>query len=161
MRTRRRELEFAKEVPLKAFGKLQFFAVLALTLVLSPALGLAQDYHGKFTLPFEAKWGSAVLPAGDYTLSLRQGYATEGYAVFLRGEGKNAIILPVTTTNPKEESSHSKLILVDTGGRYAVRSFEVAELGLTFEYRIAKSGTKQMANQRGFMRHIPVSATAP
>jgi len=153
-----------KEVPLKVFGKLQFIrsvAALAAAFVLAPVLAHAQQYHGKFTLPFEARWGNAVLPAGDYTLWMRSGYATEGYAVFLRGEGKNAIVLPVTTTNPKEESSQSKLILVNTGGRYAVRSFEVAELGLTFNYHVAKSGRKQMANQRGFMRHIPVSASAP
>lgn len=149
---------------MNAFGKFRFIrsvSVLAGVLALSPVPGHAQQYHGSFTLPFEAKWGNAILPPGNYTLSLRRGYATEGYAVFLRGEGKNAIILPVITTTPKEESSQSKLILVDNGGRYAVRSFEVAELGLTFDYHVSKSGTKQMANRRGFMRHIPVSATAP
>lgn len=146
------------------FGKRQFMRyvpVLALAFILSPALGRAQNYNGTFTLPFEAKWGSAVLPAGDYTLSLREGDTFAGYTVFLRGEGKNAIILPVTTTNQKGESSHSKLILVSTGGRYVVRSVEVAELGLTLDYHVAKSGTKQMANQRGFMRQIPVSTSAP
>ena len=44
-------------------------------LVVVAALGIAgtasaQVVEGKFTLPFEARWGSMVLPAGQYTLKV-------------------------------------------------------------------------------------------
>ena len=42
---------------------------------LSASLASAQEYQGKFTLPFEARWGSAVLPAGDYTFRVNAGEA--------------------------------------------------------------------------------------
>src|SRR6266566_3184627 len=50
---------------------LNHIALVALTLCLSAAIGKAQNaYDGKFTLPFETHWGGAVLPAGDYTISI-------------------------------------------------------------------------------------------
>ena len=33
----------------------------------------AQTVGGKFTLPFEAHWGQATLPAGDYSFLLERG----------------------------------------------------------------------------------------
>jgi hypothetical protein len=33
----------------------------------------AQTVAGKFTLPFEARWGQATLPAGDYSFRLERG----------------------------------------------------------------------------------------
>ena len=44
---------------------------MALALCLAASQGKAQGtYTGKFTLPFEARWGSAVLPPGGYTISM-------------------------------------------------------------------------------------------
>jgi hypothetical protein len=42
---------------------------LALAL-LGPCLANAQGLTGKFTLPFEARWGLATLQAGDYSFKL-------------------------------------------------------------------------------------------
>src|SRR6266566_5378591 len=43
---------------------------------------------GSFTLPFEAKWGNAVLPPGDYTFSVR---STSGaaYLVTFAAKGRS------------------------------------------------------------------------
>ena len=50
---------------------LNHIALVVLTLCLSAAIGKAQNaYAGKFTLPFETHWGGAVLPAGDYTMTV-------------------------------------------------------------------------------------------
>ncbi len=48
--------------------RLAVFALLA-TVVFAGLLS-AEDYRGKFTLPFEAKWGTAALPPGDYTFEV-------------------------------------------------------------------------------------------
>ena len=148
---------------MKVIGKLNLVrsvAVVTLALCVSPSLGKAQEFHGKFTLPFEAQWGAAVLPPGDYTFSIT---SISPHTVFLRGEGKNAIIRPFPMPEEKVSSDQSKLTLVDNGGRYVVRSLEAAELGETFEYPVAKAKikTKQVAQQQGFMRQIPVSTSAP
>ena len=144
---------------MKVIGKLKLIhsvAVVALALCLFPSLGKAQLYHARFSLPFEAQWGTAVLPPGDYTFSISQPGPGTQYAVFLRGEGKNVIILPLTGPDDKVSSDQSKLTLVNTGGRYVVRSLEAAELNETFEYPIAKTKTKQMAGNRDLVRYVPV-----
>jgi hypothetical protein len=39
---------------------------------LSPRLAAAQpSVEGKFTLPFEARWGNALLQPGDYSFSIQ------------------------------------------------------------------------------------------
>jgi hypothetical protein len=64
----------SKRMVWKVIRSLKFlsqFALVALPLSLSSGLAKAQTaYEAKFTLPFEAHWGIAVLPAGDYTISL-------------------------------------------------------------------------------------------
>ena len=45
---------------------------------------------GKFTLPFEVRWGQAILPAGDYTYTLNS--ATFSGVVTVRGNSKAAMI---------------------------------------------------------------------
>ena len=54
--------------------------------------GNAQNiYQGKFTLPFETHWGSATLPAGDYTFVMSS--ASSDYRLYIRGEKVNVIIM--------------------------------------------------------------------
>jgi hypothetical protein len=48
----------------------------------------AQNVAGKFTLPFEAHWGQATLPAGDYSFMLERGPDAK-VRVFYRGPGPN------------------------------------------------------------------------
>jgi len=43
---------------------------------------------GKFTLPFEVRWGQAILPAGDYTYTLNS--ATFSGVLTVRGNSKAA-----------------------------------------------------------------------
>ena len=52
-------------------SKLVLYVVLALLAVcFAVRQARAQALEGKFTLPFETRWGPAVLPEGDYTLVL-------------------------------------------------------------------------------------------
>ena len=149
---------------MKVTGKLKSvysFAALALALGLSPSLAKAQAYHGRFTLPFEAQWGTAVLAPGDYTFEVA---SQSPHLVSLRDErGKTVLIVPFPTPEEKVSSNQSKLTLVDNGLRYVVQSLEAVELGETFEYSVgkAKMQTKQMAQKQGLMRHVPVSTSAP
>ena len=118
------------------------FALVALALGSSAGLGRAQNaYEGQFTLPFEAHWGHAVLPAGDYTISMRS--ATAPYVLFVRGAGKSVILL-ANGFDEKHVSDESKLTVVDTGGTETIASLEAGQLGLTFAYSVPKSKLKPM-----------------
>ncbi len=143
------------EVILKLAQKLKLvkhIALVALILCFSAGVGKAQDaYKGKFTLPFEAHWGSAVLPAGDYTISIPS--ATAPYLLYIRGEGKTAIIL-ANGADTKAVSDHSQLTLVNTGGKHAIRMLEAGQLGLTFDYAVPKAEMKPMAQLHVPMRDV-------
>jgi hypothetical protein len=146
----------------KSTRKLKFLNQIALgvmAMCLSVGLGKAQTaYKGEFTLPFEAQWGSAVLPPGNYAFSISTA-SSPGlrYAVFLNGEGKNAIILPLTVPEENVSSNDSHLTLVNAGGRYVIQSLQAAELGETFDYGVSTPKVKPMAR-----RQVPVrDATGP
>jgi hypothetical protein len=126
---------------------------MALALCLAASQGKAQDtYKGQFTLPFEARWGLAVLPPGDYTISLD---AANSYLV-VRGEDKTAMIMGIVTDR-KDISDHSQLTVVKTAAGYAVQTLEAGEAGLTLTYSVPKSKRDREAQELHAELTLPVS----
>ena len=122
---------------------LNLLALVALALCFSAGLGKAQEaYKGTFTLPFEAHWAGAVLPAGEYTLSLPSTNAP--YMLFVRGEGKSVIILANGWAD-RQLSDDSKLTVVNVNGTETIANLEAGQVGLTFDYPLPKFHTKRMA----------------
>ena len=114
---------------LKLFRKV---GVAALALGALATSGNAQNvYKGKFTLPFETHWGSATLPAGDYTLVMSS--AGSDYRLYIQGEKVNAII-QATSSDDRHVSDHAQLNLVDIADVETVQTFDAPELGRTFIY---------------------------
>jgi len=127
----------------------------ALVLGLLATGGYAQTaYRGKFTLAVETHWGSAALPAGDYTFTLPSHSAP--YRLYIQGQGVSAII-QATTAESIVASKHPQLNLVDIADVYAVETFEVPGLGVTFTYWTPpqKHVARKVAHQK------TVSQTAP
>ena len=113
---------------LKLFTKL---SVAALALGALAGSGNAQNaYQGKFTLPFETHWGSATLPAGDYTFVMSS--ASAQYRLYVRGAQVDAIILAAATDRAVRD--HAQLNLVDIADVQTVQTFDAPELGLTLVY---------------------------
>jgi hypothetical protein len=110
---------------------------LAALAFLAPGQVKAQDaYRGKFTLPFEAHWGAATLPAGEYTITLHDAVAP--YLLRVRGEGKTALVWAgVVADQPVGDDS--ALTITNTGAGQAVTRLRAAELGLTFSYAVPKT----------------------
>jgi len=113
---------------LKLFTKV---GVAALALGALATSGNAQNvYQGKFTLPFETHWGSATLPAGDYTFVMSS--ASSNYRLFIQGR-VNAIIM-ATSTDDRAVADHAQLNLVNIADVQTVQTFDAPELGRTFVY---------------------------
>jgi hypothetical protein len=120
-------------------------ALVALALCATAVMGKSQDsYQGTFTLPFEAHWAGATLPAGEYTISIPT--VTTSYLLYVRGQGKSAIIM-AAASNTKAVSDHSHLTVVNTGGREAITSLEAGQLGMTFDYAVFKSKATAESNE--------------
>jgi hypothetical protein len=106
--------------------------VAALALGAFATSGNAQTvYQGKFTLPFETHWGSATLPAGDYTFVMSS--ASSNHRLYIRGAQVNAIV-QATSTDYIGVSAHAQLNLVDIADVQTVQTFDAPELGVTFIY---------------------------
>jgi len=114
---------------LKLFTKL---SVAALALGALAGSGNAQNaYQGKFTLPFETHWGSATLPAGDYTFVMSS--ASAQYRLYVQGAQVDAIIM-AASTDDRAVRGHAQLNLVDIADVETVQTFDVPELGVTLVY---------------------------
>lgn len=118
--------------------------------------GNAQNaYKGKFTLPFKTHWGSATLPAGDYTFTMSS--ASSSYTLYLRGEKVNAIIM-ATAADEQVVSGHAQLNLVDIADVQTVQTFDAPELGKTFVYWTPTQ--KHMGRKEAHQKTMPQAAPA-
>lgn len=133
---------------------------MALALCVAASQGKAQGtvrYMGKFALPVEARWGTAILAPGDYTISLELEAARTINYLVVRGEGKSAFIL-ANVTDKKEITNHSQLTLVPAGAGYAVRTLDAGEAGLTLSYPVPKNKRDQEAQELHSQLRLAVSA---
>jgi hypothetical protein len=139
---------------------LKLVAPLALALLagcLTANLASAQEaYRGKFTLPFEARWGQVVLPAGEYSFTLDHG--TVGGIVSVREETGRAVgYVQTEGIYDRQTFDHSELVLVRSGENYAIRALRLADLGLTLEYSVPKTGRQLIVQSPQLLERIPVA----
>jgi len=128
--------------------------VAALALGAMATSGRAQNaLQGKFTLPFETRWGGATLPAGDYTFALPSTVSPQ--RIYIWGAAANAIVMS-GVSDYKVVSSQAQLNLVEIGGVETVTTFEVPELGLTFTYASPKQ--KHMGSKEARQKTAPQTA---
>jgi hypothetical protein len=118
--------------------------------------GKAQNaYQGKFTLAVETHWGSATLPAGDYTFALPSNGAP--YRLYIQGKGVSAIIQAVTAEQGVV-SERPQLNLVDIADVHTVQTFEAPELGVTFTYWTPAQ--KHIGRKEARQKAVPQTAPA-
>ncbi|HEV2351482.1 MAG TPA: hypothetical protein VG028_16735 [Terriglobia bacterium] len=121
------------------------FAVALAATVLSAGSAFAQGLstvqaRGKFTLPFEAHWGLATLPAGQYTFEMGHNMG-DTTLVELRSEGKgrqHAIILTMAQQQSPAAKT-SELVCIRQGNTGIVRSLVLATLGETIYFSIPRN----------------------
>ncbi len=106
--------------------------LLATGLLARPANAQTGTY-GKFTLPFETRWGQAVLPPGDY--ELRFVNDNVGPIVAIR-DAKSLRPVAYESVAITEDSSEavSALVIGTQGKQHVVYTLRIAELGESFVY---------------------------
>lgn len=119
-------------------SKVIYFS-LSLGIFFSAATLFAEEspvFKGTFTLPFETRWGTAVLPPGDYTLSVHS--TALPARVMVRGKDGSSLIFAEALAT-RRGSNHSTLFVVRNARQGLVRSLYVVELGMMFYYATPKS----------------------
>jgi len=135
-----------------------FLALALLAACFSPPSLKAQPaYRGRFTLPFEIRWGTMVLPAGNYSFTMQS--ATDSGMVAVRGEHARALIMNPVDIRESKVSDVSHLIVVRSGRKGTVRALYLGPLGMTFYYRPPKADTQFVAQAPQLIQRVPVSVT--
>lgn len=113
------------------------------------------EAEGKFTLPFEAHWGTATLPAGQYSF---EGGRTSGGTQLTKvsGEGKasrQALILNIgQSLSPSADTS--ELVCIRHGNTGTVQALVLTSLGETLYFPMPKNERLLAQTRRGKTRTL-------
>jgi hypothetical protein len=126
---------------MKSIRKVSFLKVLVLfvgALAASVIPASAQSTKGTFTLAHKVRWGTAVLPAGDYEFSVDTRTWPARVMVRDLSGATSAIILPQAYSDQKLAGG-STLVMEKEAGESVVSSLKLANIGLALEFHSGKA----------------------
>ncbi|MGC9997181.1 MAG: hypothetical protein ABSF71_14760 [Terriglobia bacterium] len=131
---------------------LRFLGLVLLAVCFNAGHASAQMFQGKFTLPFEARWGTATLPAGEYSFRVDGVCAT--CSVYLsRGIQNVAMIL--AWGRSENHSGHAELSVV----RGTVRTLRLPQIGVVLYYASPQHKHLTAPEERELAGTVPVTAS--
>ena len=133
-------------------------AALALAGSLAGTAKAQANASGSFTLPFEAKWGNAVLPPGDYTFSVKSVNAqTEAlYLVTFTPKGGSGVTIASLRDLGTGVGEKNMLVAVRTGGRHRIRSLHLPVANLVVSFAVPKEERTQIARAPQLVENVPI-----
>jgi len=90
-------------------------------------------YKGTFELPTAAYWGGALLPPGQYTVSMEEN-VSESPVVYLHGQGISKTC--VATAAPGARGASDRLKIDEVNGTSVVKELDAGTLGKKFEFPV-------------------------
>ena len=94
----------------------------------------SDHYRGSFQLPFEARFGNVVLQPGSYSVSTLEG----AKGIRITGEKGNVSIL-AAGYNLEPGTAGARMIMADSGGTYALETFESGAMGKALHFVVGKN----------------------
>jgi hypothetical protein len=141
---------------LNATWKLTILAVVVLLLAgVAQAQGTRTVFKGKFTLPYEVRWGKAVLAPGEYSMTLRANTSQPDY-ITVQGNGRSAIVL-VGETSSCRKCEQAELVVVRSNGRRAIRTLEMPGLRAVF-YHAKPDASRELGQKDAPGERIRIAA---
>jgi hypothetical protein len=111
----------------------------------------AQVFQGKFTLPFQARWGQATLPAGDYSFKLDSVDPTLPLAIY---RGRNCVGMIVAQSYEKTYSGNAELTVEQS----TVRTLRLPEIGIILQFAPHRPKQLTAPDERQLAQLVPVAA---
>jgi hypothetical protein len=131
-------------------------ATLLMASIAFPVAANAQPaWVGKFTLPYEVHWNHAVLPAGDYTISVD---SKSSPALIRATNGSRSIYTNVPTAATSERGPAS-LLITGSGGQHTVRSMNSPLLGVSLVFQAIPKSEREALAKTGELESVPVMVT--
>jgi len=119
----------------------RLFGAATLAFGLALAVSHASANEATFKLPVLAHFGNAILPPGEYRMTVPSPI-TPINVIYLHGDGKVQATLPALT-DTQELSDRSYLQLVNVGGTYFVAKYISGVSGKTYTFSIPKAARRQ------------------
>jgi len=131
--------------------KLSRISVLLLSLISSftfPANAGAQPViAGRFTLTSPAKWGSVMLPAGEYTFAVEDSVSPPPVTIFAADGMGKGIVIPAFVSQLQSNDT-GKMTLEVKDGEAVVTTLYVKRLGIVLHYN-AERPKVELARKKG------------
>lgn len=134
-------------------------AALALVGIFASPANAQSKATGSFTLPFEAKWGNAVLPEGDYTFTV-QSATPSTYLVTFAAKGIRGETILARKDRGPDVSSRNMLVAVRSGGKYRIRTLHLAFANLIVDFPVPKEKRTLIASAPELMQTVPILVAA-
>ena len=119
-------------------NRIRSFALFSVLAVAATATASAQQ--ARFHLPFDAKWGGMVLPAGDYEIQLSKISLGGSGDIFVRGP-VTGFVSPMVRDAYGERhapADNDYLQLVKVGDVFYVEKYEESSMLTTFYFKAPK-----------------------
>ena len=122
---------------IRSFTLLNLAVGSLLAICFNSGLASAQTLEGSFTLPFEAHWGLATLPAGDYSFKV-DGVGRDAKVRVFRGD--DTVVSLVNQGFDTAQSHDVSLTVVQNSAGNFVRDLSLPVIGQVFHYATRKAG---------------------
>lgn len=108
--------------------------VVLFSLVMAAVVGNAQiALHGKFQLTGETRWGKAVLPAGEYSLTIES--AQQPVRIVIQSADGKTAAMAFAESSVDSAPGGSYLFVTGTNADREVRSMNLPQLGTSLIYK--------------------------
>ena len=107
-------------------------------------------------MPYEVRWGQAVLPAGEYLLRFED--VQTGVFVVIQGAKSGKGIAYLAPKTKSQAQGKSALLIAEVGNRWVVHSLRLAELGEVFIYEPALARGAEDVREAHKVQTLPVVA---
>jgi len=130
---------------------LSFLGLALLAACFNAGHASAQVFRGKFTLPSEARWGQATLPAGDYWFKLD---SVGGPCTLQLYRDRKGVAMILAQAQNKNDSGQAELTLV----RGTVRALNLPAMGMVLYYAPQHPKHLTAPEEREIAQIVPVAA---
>ena len=115
-------------------------------------------FRGRFRLANEVHWGKAVLPAGDYSISMGSGRSP---ALVQSNDGKTSVFTPTPIGDDGNNGNKgpSVLIIAARGNEREVLALNLPTLGSSFVYKRLTKAEREMIADVEQVQVAPAKAT--
>lgn len=149
--SRRTTMKTIRHLTMKLFA-----AALLITCVCAGAANAEPLFKGKVNLPTQVRWGKAILPAGEYWVTLNSP-SLPALLTIRTTDGKRTVFVMPAEINRSNVKGTSAVVLHRRGNQATVQTLRITEAGLVLRYAPQKFDNKEM-EEAGATQEVPVLA---